>query len=309
MADLPRLGFIGTGNMGRHMARHLIEAGYPLTVHDARRGATGPLVELGAVWADSPAEVAKGSEVVFTSLPGPAEVDGVALGKGGVLATLDPGKVYVDLSTNAPTSIRKIHAAGAERGVQVLDAPVSGGVRGAETGRLAVMVGGEEATFERCKPMLEAIGDQVVYCGGAGNGSVTKLVNNMISLSLNMLLGEALSLGVKAGVDLETLVEVIQGSSGMTRKMGFSYPDYLFRGNFEPGFALDLGAKDLRLGTALAREIGIPLDFANLAEQRFIEAQSRGWGKEHADAVVKLIEERAGVELRLDDAQADRLRK
>ena len=159
----------------------------------------------------------------------------MALGEAGILANLDPGKVYVDLSTNAPSSIRKIHAAGTERGVNVLDAPVSGGVKGAETRRLAVMVGGEEAIFERCKPMLDAIGDQVVYCGGAGNGSVTKLVNNMISLSLNMLLGEALTLGVKAGVDLETLVEVIQGSSGMTRKMGFSYPDYLFKGNFEPG--------------------------------------------------------------------------
>jgi 3-hydroxyisobutyrate dehydrogenase len=287
--------------MGRHMARHLIEAGYPLTVHDARRGATGPLVELGATWADSPAEVARSSKVVFTSLPGPAEVDAVVLGESGILANLGAGQVYVDLSTNAPTSIRKIHAAGARLGVHVLDAPVSGGVRGAETRRLAVMVGGDEAIFDRCKPMLDAIGDQVVYCGGAGNGSVTKLVNNMISLSLNMLLGEALSLGVKAGVDLETLVEVIQGSSGMTRKMGFSYPDYLFKGNFEPGFALDLGAKDLRLGTALAREIGIPLDFANLAEQRFIEAQARGWGRLHADAVVRLIEERAGVELRIPD--------
>jgi len=301
MTDLPRLGFIGTGNMGRHMARHLIEAGYQLTVHDARRGATGPLVELGATWADSPADVAKASEVVFTSLPGPAEVDAVVLGDAGVLANLAPGEIYVDLSTNAPTSIRKLHVAGNERGVHVLDAPVSGGVRGAETRRLAVMVGGEEAIFDRCTPMLNAIGDQVVYCGGAGNGSVTKLVNNMISLSLNMLLGEALSLGVKAGVDLETLVEVIQGSSGMTRKMGFSYPDYLFKGNFEPGFALDLGAKDLRLGTALAREIGVPLDFANLAEQRFIEAQARGWGRLHADAVVQLIEERAGVELRIPD--------
>jgi len=130
---------------------------------------------------------------------------------------------------------------------------------------------------------------------------VTKLVNNMISLSLNMLLGEALSLGVKAGVELETLVDVIQSSSGMTRKMGFNYPEYLFKGNFEPGFALDLGAKDLRLGTALARELGVPQDFANLAEQRFIKAQSRGWGRLHADAVVRLIEERAGLELRIPD--------
>jgi 3-hydroxyisobutyrate dehydrogenase len=301
MTDLPRLGFIGTGNMGLHMARHLVEAGYPLTVHDARRGATGPLLERGATWADSPAEVAAASEVVFTSLPGPAEVDAVALGESGVLAHLRPGDVFVDLSTNSPTAIRKVHAAGAERGVHVLDAPVSGGVIGAESGKLAVMVGGDEVIFERCRPMLDAIGNHVVYCGGAGNGAVTKIVNNMISLSLNVLLGEALALGVKAGVDLGTLVDVVQNSSGATRKLGSHYPHYLFQGNFEPGFALDLGAKDLRLGTNLARELGLPLDFANLVDQRFVEAQGRGWGRQGADAVVKLIEEKAGLELRFED--------
>jgi 3-hydroxyisobutyrate dehydrogenase len=301
MTDLPRLGFIGTGNMGRHMAGNLLKAGYPLTVNDARRGAAGPLVEAGATWADSPAEVAKASEVVFTSLPGPAEVDAVALGDAGILASLRPGDVFVDLSTNSPTAIRKVHAAGAERGIHVLDAPVSGGVIGAEAATLAVMVGGDKAVFERCQPMLEKIGSHVVYCGGAGNGSVTKIVNNMISLSLNLLLGEAMALGVKAGVDLATLVDVIQNSSGATRKMGSHYQHYLFQGNFEPGFALDLGAKDLRLGTNLARELGLPLDLANFVDQRFVEAQGRGWGKLGADAVVRLIEERAGLELRLED--------
>lgn len=301
MTDRPRLGFIGTGNMGRHMARHLIEAGYSLTVNDARRGAAGPLLELGATWVNSPAEVAKASEIVFTSLPGPVEVDAVALGEGGLLANLKSGDVFVDLSTNSPTAIRKIHAAGAARGIHVIDAPVSGGVIGAEAGTLAVMVGGDKAVYERCQPMLEAIGNHVVYCGGIGNGAVTKLVNNMISLSLNLLLGEALTLGVKAGVDLETLVDVVQNSSGATRKLGSHYPHYLFQGNFEPGFALDLGAKDLRLGTNLARELGLPLDFANLVDQRFVEAQGRGWGQQGADAVVKLIEERAGLELRTNE--------
>jgi 3-hydroxyisobutyrate dehydrogenase-like beta-hydroxyacid dehydrogenase len=167
--------------------------------------------------------------------------------------------------------------------------------------RLAVMVGGDKDAFDRCKPMLDAIGDHVVYCGASGAGSATKLVNNMISLSLNVLLGEALSLGVKAGVELETLVDVIQSSSGSTWKLGNNYPKFLFKGNFEPGFALDLGAKDLRLGTNLAKELGIPLDLANLVDQRFVEAQSRGWGKLHADVVVKLIEERTGVELRYPD--------
>jgi 3-hydroxyisobutyrate dehydrogenase-like beta-hydroxyacid dehydrogenase len=161
------------------------------------------------------------------------------------------------------------------------------------------MVGGDEATFQRCKPLLDAIGDHVVYCGASGAGSATKLVNNMISLSLNVLLGEALALGVRAGVELSTLVDVIQSSSGATWKLGNNYPKFLFKGNFEPGFALDLGAKDLRLGTTLAKELGMPLDVANLIEQRFVEAQARGWGKLHSDVVVKLIEERTGVELRM----------
>ncbi len=299
MAEQPRLGFIGTGNMGRHMAGHLLATGYRLTVNDARREAAAGLERGGAGWAESAAELAEASDIVFTSLPGPPDVDAVSLGESGVLAHLPDGGILVDLSTNSPTAIRKLAAAGAERGIAVLDAPVSGGVFGAESGRLAVMVGGDRAAFDRCKPMLDAIGDHVVYCGASGTGSATKLVNNMISLSLNMLLGEALALGVKAGVDLGTLVDVVQSSSGATWKLGNNYPKFLFKGNFEPGFALDLGAKDLRLGTSLAKELGMPLDLANLVEQRFVEAQARGWGRLHADVVVKLIEERTGVELRL----------
>jgi 3-hydroxyisobutyrate dehydrogenase len=288
--------------MGRHMARHLLEAGHPLTVHDARREAAAQLESGGAGWAESPGELAEASDVVFTSLPGPPEVESVALGEGGVLANLPDGGILVDLSTNSPTAIRKLAAVGAERGIRVLDAPVSGGVFGAESGRLAVMVGGDRAAFDRCKPLFDAIGDHVVYCGDSGAGSATKLVNNMISLSLNILLGEALSLGVKAGVDLATLVDVVQSSSGATWKLGNNYPKFLFKGNFEPGFMLDLGAKDLRLGITLAKELGMPLDLANLIEQRFVEAQARGWGKLHADVVVKLVEERTGVELRLPEA-------
>ena len=301
MAQLPRLGFVGVGNMGRHMAANLMKAGYPLTVHDVRQAAAEGLLAAGARWAGSAAAVAQASEMVLTSLPGPPEVEAVALGDDGVLANLRRGGTFVDLSTNSPTTMRKIAAAGRERGVDVLDAPVSGGVFGAESRRLAVMVGGEPAVFERCRPVLEAIGDNVVYCGASGAGAVTKLTNNMISLGLNMVLGEALTLGVKGGVDLETLARVIQSSSGATWKLGHNYPKFLFRGNFEPGFALDLAAKDLRLGTALAKELGLPLDFANLAEQRYIEAQGRGWGKLHSDAVMRLFEEKASVELRLPD--------
>lgn len=299
MAYLPQLGFIGTGNMGRRMAANLLKAGYALAVYDVRRDAAEGLLSAGARWADGPAAVAQASEIVLVSLPGPAEVDAVALGPQGVLAHLPKGGTFIDLSTNYPTNVRALHARGRELGVDVLDAPVSGGVFGAETRRLAIMVGGDRAAFERCRPIFEAIGDSIFYCGASGAGSVTKLVNNMIALGLNALLGEALTLGVKAGVELETLTHVISKSSGATWKMTNIYPKFLFKGNFEPGFAIDLAAKDLRLGTMLGRELKVPLDVANLAEQRYIEAQARGWGQLTSDAVVRIQEEKAGVELRL----------
>lgn len=299
MAQLPALGFIGTGNMGSRMAANLLRAGYALTIFDARQAAAEGLLRNGARWADGPAAVAQASEIVLASLPGPAEVEAVALGDRGVLANLKRGGAFIDLSTNSPTTMRRIHAQGRERGVDVLDAPVSGGVFGAETRRLAIMVGGDRAAFERCLPIFQALGDAITYCGASGAGAVTKLVNNMISLALNTILGEALTLGVKAGVDLKTLTEVISKSGGATWKMDHVYPKFLFKGDFQPGFAVDLAAKDLRLGTALAKELGLPLDFANLAEQRYIEAQRRGWGGLTSDAVVRLFEEKAGVELRL----------
>lgn len=304
MAPLPALGFIGTGNMGSRMAANLLKAGYLLTVYDLRRTSAEGLLSAGARWAESPAAVAKASEVVLVSLPGPAEVDAVALGAQGVLANMARGSTFIDLSTNYPANVRNLCAEGQRLGVDVLDAPVSGGVHGAATRRLAVMVGGDRAAFERCRPILEAIGDSVFYCGASGAGSITKLVNNMISLSLTHLLGEALTLGVKAGVDLAVLTSVISKSSGQTRKMEDTFAKYLFKGNFQPGFAIDLAVKDLRLGTLLGRELKLPLDIANLVEQRYIEAQHRGWGQLTADAVVRLQEEKAGVELRLPEQPA-----
>lgn len=304
MAPLPALGFVGTGNMGSRMAANLLKAGYLLTVYDLRRASAEGLLSAGARWAAGPAAVAKASEVVLVSLPGPADVDAVALGAEGMLANMPRGGTFIDLSTNYPTNVRNLYAEGRKLGVDVLDAPVSGGVHGAATRHLAVMVGGDRAAFERCRPVLEAIGDNIFYCGASGAGSVTKIVNNMISLALNQLLGEALTLGVKAGVDLEVLASVISKSGGQTRKMDDMYPKYLFKGNFHPGFAVDLAAKDLRLGTMLGRELKVPLDVANLAEQRYIEAQHRGWGQLTSDAVVRLQEEKAGVELRTPEKPA-----
>lgn len=293
-----RVGFIGVGRMGEPMARHVLEAGYELAVHDVVRDHAEALLRSGAVWADSPAEAAQGSEVVFTSLPGPGEVEAVALGRDGILEKAERGSVYVDLTTSSPVTIRRIRDAFTGKGVSVLDAPVSGGVEGARSGNLAIMVGGDGEAYRRVKPVLDVIGNKVVYCGALGSGTVCKLCNNLISLSLGILLAEALTLGVKAGVELKTLTDVISGSSGKTLRME-GFPAHLFRGDFEPGFSLELGLKDLRLAVDLARELGVPMEMGALAEQRHLEAVARGWGQKSSDAVVMLQEERTGVSLRL----------
>ena len=295
------VGFIGCGNMGNPMASNLINAGHQLTVHDLRREAATNLLEVGAVWANNPKDVVSGNEVVFTSLPVPRDVEAVVMGENGILEGSGPNTIYMDLSTNSPTTIRRIHDLCAEKGVAVLDAPVSGGVYGAAAGTLAVMVGGDKAIYDRMKPTLDAIGSHVVYCGPIGNGMVCKICNNLLSMGIGTLMAESLTLGVKAGVDLAVLADVIVNSSGGNRRLMEKFPRYLFKGNFEPGFATALAAKDVRLATDLGREYGIPMELSNLVDQRHVEALLRGWGPEDSDAVAKLQEEKSGVQLRLLD--------
>jgi len=297
-----KLGYIGTGNMGNPMAVNMIKAGHQLTVHDLRREAATNLLEMGAQWADSPRDAVADNEIVFTSLPGPRDVEAVALGEGGVLEGANANTIYVDLSTNSPTMIRSIHQTCAAKGVAVLDAPVSGGVYGAADATLAVMVGGDPQIFERVKPALDAIGTHVVYCGPIGSGAVCKICNNLLSMGTGVLLAEALTLGVKAGVDLTVLADVISNSSGGCKRLSDKFPRFLFQGNFEPGFATALAAKDVRLATDLGREYGIPMELSNLIDQRHVEAMLRGWGAEDSDAVARIQEEKAGVQLRLGGA-------
>ena len=294
-----KVGFIGTGNMGNPMAANLIKAGHELTVHDLRREAATNLLEMGAEWAATPKDAVPGNEVVFTSLPVPRDVEAVVEGENGILEGAGEGSLYVDLSTNSPTVVRRLHQVCAARGVTMLDAPVSGGVYGAAAGTLAVMVGGDEGTFNRLKPTLDAIGSHVVFCGPVGNGSVCKICNNLLSMGIGVLLAESLPLGVKAGVDLAVLADVIANSSGSSRRLTEKLPRFLFKDNFEPGFATALAAKDVRLATDLGREYGIPMELSNLVDQRHVEAMLRGWGPEDSDAVCRIQEEKSGVQLRL----------
>ena len=296
-----KVGFIGLGNMGNPMATNLVNAGHELVVHDLRREAATNLLEMGATWADTPKEAVPGRDVVFTSLPVPRDVEAVVLGENGILEGASSDTVYMDLSTNSPTAIRRIHDMCAEKGVTVLDAPVSGGTYGAAAATLAVMVGGDKSVYDRMKPTLDAIGSHVVYCGPIGNGMVCKICNNLLSMGIGVLMTEALTMGVKAGVDLATLADVIANSTGGNKRLTDKFPRFLFKGNFEPGFATALAAKDVRLATDLGREYGIPMELSNLVDQRHVEAMFRGWGPEDSAAVSKIQEEKSGVQLRLLD--------
>ncbi|GIX49251.1 MAG: 2-hydroxy-3-oxopropionate reductase [Candidatus Tectimicrobiota bacterium] len=302
------VGFIGLGNMGAGMAGNIQKADYPLVVYDVRREAAAAFVERGARLAASPAEVASLSDVVFTSLPGPKEVEEVALGPQGILEGIRPGGIYVDLSTSRPTLIRRLEPLFRAKGAHVLDAPVSGGKSGAATRNLAVMVGGERAIFERIKPILDAFGDKVFYAGSIGAGSVCKLVHNMIGHGVRQAIAEGLTLGVKAGVEAEALWECVRrGALGRMSFLHETLPRTVFRGQYEPpSFTLALAYKDISLATELAREYQVPLPVAALAEQLALEALNRGWGELDSSVIFRLQEEAAGVEVRAPQVDPQR---
>ncbi len=290
------VGFVGVGFMGRHMARNVLTGGHEMTVFDANRDAADEIISLGATWANSPREAAEGADVIFTSLPTPQVVEQVASGEGGILSGAKRGAAYFDLSTTDPTTIARIAARAESSGIHVLDAPVSGGTTGAEAASLCVMVGGDEATYNLYKPVLDRIGDKVIFCGPLGSGAVCKIVNNLIGLSVGVLLSEAFTMGIKWGVDAQTLYQAVSGSSGNTTSM-HGYPNGIFQRNFEPGFALDLAAKDVGLATQLGRELRVPMEMSNIAQQRYIDGQNLGYGRQASGAVAIVQERRAGVQI------------
>lgn len=295
-----RIGFIGLGRMGASIARNLQAAGHPLVVHDIRRESAAGHVERGALWADSPRALAAQSDLVFTCLPGPPQVEATVLGPGGLLEGLRPQAVYADLSSSSPALIRTIAERLAARGCDTLDAPVSGGVTGAEKGTLQVMVGGDAAVYERIRPVLLAIGNRVSHIGGVGSGTVAKLVHNLIYIATRSVIAEGFTLGVKAGVNPEALLEVVKGSAfGQGLLLSHYLPEMVFKGSFEPvRFAMNLARKDVGLATEMGREFEVPMPMAALTEQLLVEAMARGWGEHDYGEAFLLQEERAGVKVR-----------
>ena len=297
------VGFVGLGNMGGPMADWVLKAGLPLVVHDIRREAAAPLLEQGATWADSAAALAAQCDVVCLCLPGPPEMQAVALGPRGLLAGLRPGAICIDHTTNSPEVVRQVGAVLKERQVHLLDAPLDGGREGALEGQLTLFVGGEEAILQRVRPVLDAFARSVVWVGDLGAGSVTKIVHNALAMSIDLVLTECLTLGARAGVAVPRLIDAFGQGCIISDNMSFTkrLPATLFRGDFAARFALKLAYKDFRLAADLATQHGVPTRLLELCRLELLEAMHRGWGDNDRTRASTLQEERARVQLRLPD--------
>ena len=294
------VGFIGLGAMGGPVAGHIQRAGFSMVVCDLRAAATQPFRERGAMVAATVAELSAQSDIIITALPMPDDVEKVA---DEIARTIKPGAIYIDISTGPPALIRKLEPLFRAKGAHVLDAPVASGHPGAARGIHEVMVGGEKQIVERAKPVLEAFGDQVIHAGPLGSGSICKLVHQMINNTVAQAIAEGLTLGVKAGVDTRILWECVRrGMVGRMNVLHVQVPQNVFRNEYATDtFPLKLLRKDVGLATSLAREHGVPLPLANLAEQNLMAAMVRGWGDLSAYTVpFRLQEEAAQVELRAD---------
>jgi 3-hydroxyisobutyrate dehydrogenase len=299
-----QVGFIGLGTMGAHMARNLQKGGYRLIVNDVRKAAAEEHLANGASWAQSASEVAAAADVIFTSLPEPADVESVALGPRGLRVAIRPGAAYFDLSTNSPTLVKRLAAVFAERGAHMLDAPVSGGPAGASSRKLAIWVGGEQEVFERYRAVLEAIGDQPLYLGPIGAATIAKLVHNMSGYGIACVLAETFALGVKAGVEPLQLWQAVRQGAGGRRFTFDGLIDQFLPGKYDPpAFALKLAHKDVCLANDLAADLHMPMRLCNLVRAEMTEALNRGWGAHDSRIVMTLQQERAGVRIAVDAAR------
>ncbi|MBV8776272.1 MAG: NAD(P)-dependent oxidoreductase [Alphaproteobacteria bacterium] len=300
-----KIGFIGVGNIGAPIAGQLLKAGHALVVNDLRREAAEPLLAAGATWGGSPAMLAAECDVVATCLPGPAEMEAVCLNPGGLAGALRAGMLYIDHTTNAPALVRRVHALLVHEGVAMVDAPVSGGMEGAQTRDLLAMAGGTPADFARAKPLLDAIAKRVMYTGGIGTGSIAKIMHNSATFTLDLVMAECWTVGVKAGIDPATIYKVFtEAALGNQMNLKVRLPATYLRGDFDPRFSLALANKDLRLAQQLARETDTPMRLNALAAQEMAEAMARGWGERDASIFLTLQEERAGVTVRLPPAES-----
>ena len=297
------VGYIGLGLMGKSIARNIHKAGFPLVVHNRSRAAVDELVAEGARPAGSPAELAAQVDVVFTNLPDTPDVEKVVLGQKGILAGARPGLIFVDNSTIKPAAARELATQLAVRGVLSLDAPVSGGDIGARNGTLAIMVGGPAEALEKVRPVFQAMGKTVTHVGEAGAGQVAKAANQIMVAAQMVAMGELLIFSQKAGVDPQKVVEAIKGGAAQCWTLDVK-PARLFAGNRSPGFKAHMQAKDLNIILETAREYGIPLPSAAVDAQLYNAMLQNGMGELDNSAVIGMIEQLAGMELKIQPEEA-----
>ena len=292
-----RIGFIGIGNLGVHLAGSLLRAGFPLIVHDLNPTAAEKLLAVGARWADSPKELAAQVDTVITCLPSPKAVASVVTGENGILEGLRSGGAWIDMSTNDYHELQWLAALAAQKGIACLEAPVTGGVHKAASGEITVIVAGDHTTFDAHQPAFEAMGGRVFYMGPLGKASVIKVITNMLAFVHLVAAGEALMLAKRGGVDLAQAFEVIKASSGNSF-VHETESQVILNGSYNIGFTMDLACKDLHFAHELGREFGVPLELAGLVEQTFIRARSQYGGGAWSSQVVKLLEDALGTDLR-----------
>ena len=289
-----RIGFIGLGLMGKPMAKNLLKAGFPLTVHSRSRGPVEELVALGATPADSPRAVAFASDVVITIVPDSPDVEAVVTGPDGLLAGARPGLIHIDMSTISPIVTRRLAALEAQAGVVMLDAPVSGGTVGAEAGTLSIMVGGDEAAFQTCQPIFAALGQRLTHLGASGAGQTTKACNQIMTGGIYAVMAEALVLAAKSGLDVAKVVEVLAGGAARCWALEVRAPKILKR-DLAPGFKAAMQYKDLNIVADTARATGVPIPMTALTRELYAAMLAAGDGDLDNSAVVTVLEKLAGV--------------
>ena len=290
------VGFIGVGNMGNPMAGNVLKAGFPVVVFDRNPQAMDNLVHAGAQRAASAREVVERSEITLTSLPASPDVEAVYLDAGGLVESAKPGTLLIDLSSVLPSTPRKIEPRARARGLDFLEAPVSGGVSGARAATLAIMVGGDAQALTRAQPVLKAIGSNIFHVGSAGAGNTVKAINNMMACVNSLAMMEGLALGVKAGLDPMTIYEVVKASSGGSKALE-RIPRALIPRNFDPGFMVKLMNKDLETFNLIAKELHVPVSFSNVAQRYQQAALAAGLGDHDTSVVMTIIERLAAVQV------------
>jgi 2-hydroxymethylglutarate dehydrogenase len=290
------VGFIGVGNMGNPMASNVLKAGFPMIVYDRNPQAMENLLQAGAQRAASAREVVEGAEIVLTSLPASPDVEAVYLEPEGLVDSAKPGTMLIDLSSVLPSTPRKIESRAQARGVHFLEAPVSGGVSGARAAALAIMVGGDPETLTRAQPVLRAIGPNIFHVGPVGAGNTVKAINNMMASVNALAMMEGVALGVKAGLDPMTIYEVVKASSGGSKALE-RIPNSLIPRQFEPGFKVQLMNKDLETFNTIAKELHVPMSFANVAQQYQQMAIAAGLAEQDTSVVMTIIERLAAMQV------------